>query len=115
MEELGASGLSRPAFQATKPATTPAGFGLEANYPNPFNPETIIRFHVPERQMVHLVIYDAAGQRLRTLVEGELAAGAQTFSWDGRDEQGSLVASGVYFYRLQVGAKIERRKMTLLR
>ena len=115
LEEMGAGELGRQAFQATKAAAIPASFELEANYPNPFNPETRIRFHVPERQMVHLVIYDFTGRHVRTLVQEEIAAGAQTFTWDGRDEQGLLAASGVYFCRLQTGAKIASKKMTLLR
>lgn len=88
---------------------------LAQNYPNPFNPETTIRFYLNERQKVRLAIYDLAGHRVRTLVEGELAAGEQALSWDGRDEQGRPIASEVYFYELLVGNKVERRKMTLIR
>ncbi len=98
--------------QALTPPTTPA---LAQNYPNPFNPETTIRFHLHERRKVRLVIYDLAGHHVRTLVDGELAAGEQTISWDGRDQQGRLMASGVYFYELLVGNKVERKKMTLIR
>jgi M6 family metalloprotease-like protein len=98
--------------QTPTPPTTPA---LAQNYPNPFNPTTVIRFHLDERQKVRLVIYDLAGHRVRTLVEGELPAGEQAISWDGRDQQGRSTASGVYFYELVTGNKIERRKMTLLR
>ncbi len=86
-----------------------------ANYPNPFNPETTIRFHLNEQQKVRLVIFDLTGKLVRTLVEGELPAGEQTISWDGRDRQGGLVANGIYFYELVVGNKIKRSKMTLVR
>jgi len=88
---------------------------LAQNYPNPFNPTTIIRFHLRERQKVRLLIFDLNGKLVRTLVEGELPAGAQTMLWDGRDQQGKTVASGVYFYELVAGNKVERKKMTLVR
>jgi flagellar hook assembly protein FlgD len=68
-----------------------------------------------ERQKVRLAIYDLAGHRVRTLVDGELAAGDQIISWDGRDQQGRSMASGVYFYELAAGNQIERKKMTLVR
>jgi hypothetical protein len=96
---------------AFTPPTTPA---LTQNYPNPFNPATTIRFYLNERRKVRLIIFDLAGHRVRTLVESELAAGEQALSWDGRDEQGRSIASGVYFYELLVGNKVERRKMTLV-
>jgi parallel beta-helix repeat protein len=108
-------GLEKPmvaSSQALTPPTTPA---LAQNYPNPFNPETTIRFHLHERQQVRLVIYDLAGHRVRILVDNDLAAGEQTLSWDGRDEQGRSIASGVYFYELVTGSQIERKKMTLIR
>jgi hypothetical protein len=97
---------------ALTPATTPA---LTQNYPNPFNPETTIRFYLNERQKVRLTIFDLAGHRVRTVVEDELPAGEQTLSWDGRDEQGRSIASGVYFYELAMSNKVERKKMTLVR
>jgi hypothetical protein len=93
----------------------PKTAGLSQNYPNPFNPETAIRFYLNERQKIQLVIYDVTGQRVRTLVEGEFPIGEHTISWDGRDQHGKLVASGIYFYELLVGNKVERRKMTLIR
>lgn len=85
------------------------------NYPNPFNPETTIRFHLNERQKVRLVIFDLTGQRVRTLVEGELPSGEQTIPWDGRNQYDRLAASGIYFYELVLGNKVERRKMMLIR
>jgi M6 family metalloprotease-like protein len=92
------------------PAKLPANSALAQNYPNPFNPETTIRFHLSERQKVRLLIFDLNGKRVRTLVEGELPAGAQTMLWDGRDQQGQTVASGVYFYELTAGNKIDRKR-----
>lgn len=93
----------------------PASLTLAQNYPNPFNPETAIRFHLHERQKVRLLIFDLNGKLVRTLAEGELPAGEQTLFWNGRDQQGQTVASGVYFYELTAGNKIEQKKMTLIR
>jgi hypothetical protein len=107
--------FERPIIASSQPHVLPATAVLAQNYPNPFNPATIIRFHLSERQKVRLVIFDITGQRVRTLLEGEIAAGEQTISWDGRDQQGRPVASGIYFYELAAGNKFERRKMTLIR
>ena len=115
-------GLEKPMVASLQTPTPPANAALAQNYPNPFsasgtfgNPETVIRFHLSERQQVRLVIYDLSGKRVRTLVEGELPAGEQTVSWDGRRQNGQTVASGVYFYELVVGNNTEKRKMTLIR
>jgi flagellar hook assembly protein FlgD len=89
---------------------------LGQNYPNPFNPVTRIEYWVPGvRSEVSLVIYDVRGARVRTLVKGERAAGRYTALWDGRNEQGAPVGSGVYFCRMSVGAFRDARKMVLLK
>ncbi len=108
-------GTKEPSGNSSQDFMPPGTSALAQNYPNPFNPETTIRFHLHERQQVRLVIYDLAGHRVRTLVDGELAAGEQAMTWDGRDHSGKTVASGVYFYALVTGNQVERRKMTLLR
>ena len=94
---------------------TPATYALHANTPNPFNPETIIAFDLPQDSVVHLDIYDALGQKVRTLVSSSLATGAHRFAWDSRDARGSQVSSGVYFYRLQAGEYVQTRRMLLLK
>jgi hypothetical protein len=94
---------------------TPATYALHANTPNPFNPETVIAFDLPQDSSVRLEIYDALGQKVRTLVSGALATGAHRFAWDGRDARGSQVSSGVYFYRLQAGEYVQTRRMLLLK
>lgn len=99
----------------TGQAALPTVFALLPNFPNPFNPETTLRFQLPKRGAVELAIYDAAGQRVRALLGGELAAGAYTAVWDGRDQAGHEVASGTYFARLRAGSRMQVRKMTLLR
>lgn len=95
-------------------AGTPSAFALLQNYPNPFNPSTTIGFSVSQSGPVMLEIYDLAGRHVRTLFGGDVAAGRYTAQWDGRDDRGSAVSSGVYFYRLRAGANsVASRKMLL--
>jgi hypothetical protein len=88
---------------------------LDQNSPNPFNPTTAIRFSLSERQNVTLVVYDVNGRRVRALVSGVRNAGSHTVTWDGRDNAGSTVSSGVYFYRLDAGKFSDTKKMVLLK
>ena len=95
---------------------TPASFALFQNYPNPFNPSTTIRFSVSRGGRAALDIYDLTGRHVRTLLNGEIIAGSHTLSWDGRNERGSSVGSGVYFYRLKTGSGVtDSKKMILMR
>jgi hypothetical protein len=91
------------------------GFELSQNYPNPFNPETQVSFSLPEEAKVSLAVYNVSGQKVRTLLDSGLPAGSYTVTWDGKDNQGISVASGVYFCRLQAGEKVSTKKMTLVR
>lgn len=93
----------------------PETFGLEQNYPNPFNPNTVIRYQLPSSSQVELTIYNAVGQRIKTLVSEKQAVGSYQIEWDGTDEKGTSVASGVYLYRLQAGEFVQSKKMTLTR
>ena len=97
------------------PASVPvAAAALEQNHPNPFNPKTAIRFALREAGDVTLAIFDVGGRRVRTLADGPLAAGRHEAIWDGRDETGGELASGVYFYRLRAeGVKLSRRMLLL--
>ncbi len=97
------------------PVTVPETFVLSQNYPNPFNPETVIRFQVPRRAFVTLRVYNLLGEVVRTLAAGDHAPGRYTVTWDGRDEAGRPVASGIYLYQLQADGFTQVRKMTLLR
>ena len=90
-------------------------FSLSANEPNPFNPRTTIRFLLSASDHVRLSIYDTAGRRLRTLLEGDASVGATSVEWDGTDDLGHAVASGVYLYRLETSAESQTRKLTLIR
>jgi hypothetical protein len=89
---------------------------LYQNAPNPFNPITRIRFDVAETSTVSLMIYNAAGHLVRTLEHSaRLEQNAYTYEWDGRDDGGNRVGSGVYFYRLRAGKHAITRKMILLK
>jgi hypothetical protein len=94
---------------------TPEGFTLFQNQPNPFNPETEIRYHLPQACQVRLTIYNILGQRVKTLLDGYQNAGAHTLLWDGRDEDGVQLSSGIYFYRLRADDFLETKKMTLMK
>jgi hypothetical protein len=98
----------------------PARVFLAQNHPNPFNPVTAIRYGVPVSQdggrtLVSIDVFDVNGRHVRRLVHGAHAAGNHQALWDGRDDRGRGVGSGVYFDRLQTGAEILTRKMMLLK
>ncbi len=88
----------------------PAEFALSQNYPNPFNAQTEIRYALPQASHVTLLLYNVAGQRMRTLLDRDQEAGYYTFTWDG----GGL-ASGIYFYRLKAGDFVQTKKLILLK
>jgi hypothetical protein len=93
----------------------PQTFALQPNYPNPFNPNTVIRYQLPAAAAVRLEVYDVLGQKVRTLAQGDTEPGFHRVMWDGRDEGGRAVAGGVYFYRLQAGEFTQVRKLLLLK
>lgn len=94
----------------------PAGRArLEQNYPNPFNPFTLIRYELSGAQAVTLAIFSLDGRLVRTLVAEVVPAGVHEAVWNGRDDAGRLVGSGTYFYRLEAGAVLETRRMTVLK
>jgi hypothetical protein len=90
---------------------------LGQNYPNPFNPVTRIDYWVPGNRStaVSLVVYDVRGARVRTLVSGERPAGRYTVEWNGQNDQGAPVSSGVYFYRMTTAGFADTRKMLLMK
>ncbi|MDE2735368.1 MAG: FG-GAP-like repeat-containing protein [Gemmatimonadota bacterium] len=122
---LGAWGVPGGAFvfinQGSPPtavaveSATPSAFVLGANYPNPFNPATTIPLSVPDgAEAVDVAIYNLLGQLVRQVWSGPLAAGEHRLTWDGRDGQGQLVASGAYLYQVRVGEQLRTRKMVKL-
>jgi len=91
-------------------------FRLEQNFPNPFNPNTIISYSLPQTSEINLTIYNMLGQRIRSLVEKiNQSEGTHTSRWDGRDDAGKQVPSGIYIYRMQAGEFVQSRKLMLLR
>ncbi len=93
----------------------PLSYTLEQNYPNPFNPETNIRFNLARASEVNLSIYNTLGRRVATLIDRSLSAGEHLAQWDGTDNSGRTVASGLYLYRLDTGDYTANRKMLLLK
>lgn len=95
----------------------PHSFSLNQNYPNPFNPSTSISFDLPTTSKVTLTVFSLLGEKVRTILSGEMnQAGTKIVNWDGRDDFGNPIPSGVYFYQLQTNNGINLvRKMTLLK
>jgi hypothetical protein len=107
--------LEALADQSEVDAPAPASFRLAQNYPNPFNAGTIIQWGLEASGQVDLVIFDILGRRVRKLVDAELPAGFHTINWDGADDEGAAMASGVYIYRLNMGTQTAVRRMVLIR
>jgi len=97
------------------PDLAPVAASLAQNQPNPFNPSTSISYTMPRDGMVRLTVHDLRGRLVRTLVDGSRAEGRQSAVWNGRNEAGAAVASGVYVYRLQAGGQTLSRSMSLIK
>jgi len=93
----------------------PNEFELFQNYPNPFNLSTVIRFASKAPTDVSLIVYNLSGQKMATLVEGMREAGMYRVNWDGTDDDGNALASGIYLYRLKSSTYEETKKLLLLR
>ena len=93
----------------------PVAYNLFPNYPNPFNPSTVISYSIPNVSYVSLKIYDMLGNEVKTLVSGEQQSGLHNIQWSGENNSGVKVSSGTYLYRLQAGDFIMTKKMTLLK
>jgi len=93
----------------------PGEFVLQQNYPNPFNPSTTIRFALPEHAAVQLSVYNLLGQRITLLVNEPRAAGVHSVQWNGTDDSGRPVSSGIYLVRLEAGEQVQMQRMTLLK
>jgi hypothetical protein len=93
----------------------PVTYALEQNYPNPFNPTTTITYQLPEQRDVTLVVYNILGQVVKSLVQNVQSSGTYAVRWDGTNDHGTGVSSGVYIYRLKAGNFVQSRKMMMLR
>jgi hypothetical protein len=88
---------------------------LDPVHPNPFNPTTTVRFHLPKTSGINLSVFDVSGRRVTILAEGRIEAGTHSLTWDGRDERGVEVGPGVYFLRLEADRRAVSRKMVLVK
>lgn len=102
-------------ISTTENQSVPQEFTLSQNIPNPFNPETEISYVLPSACPVKLSIYNLLGEKVRTLVDGYQTTGHKTVRWDGADDLGNKVASGVYFYKLKAGEFTETKKMIMMK
>jgi hypothetical protein len=93
----------------------PSEFSLSQNYPNPFNPVTNIRFTVIKTSQVKLEVFNIVGQKVKTLVNEEMQPGIYSADWEGKDESGNFVSSGIYFYRMQADQFTDMKKMVLVK
>ena len=109
------SGYVGMPMQVKKARALPKFAALHQNYPNPFNPATEIRFDLPTARDVKLRVYNQLGQTVRTLVDNRMKAGTHSLKWDGADDIGRSVASGVYFFNIEAGNFSQIRKMMLVK
>jgi hypothetical protein len=93
----------------------PDRFNLSQNFPNPFNPSTTISFDLPEDVSVRIDIFDVSGRRIRTLLNEPKVAGSFQVVWNGNDDNGNLVASGLYVYRIHTGNFVQSKKMLFMK
>jgi hypothetical protein len=93
----------------------PTSFALSQNYPNPFNPSTEIQFSLTKSGTMKLVVYSITGQKVKVLVDGPMNAGSYKVSWNGKNDYGEYVATGVYFYRMESSSFVATKKMILMR
>jgi hypothetical protein len=108
--------LTEPVGIGSEPGAAITRNGLYGNYPNPFNPTTTIHFSLAAAERVKLQIFNTRGQMVRTLAAGKFSQGMHSVTWDGRNSEGILQASGVYFYRLQIGdGFVKTNRMLLLK
>lgn len=95
--------------------SVPVSFALEQNYPNPFNPSTVIAYDLNKGSAVKLTIYNVLGQTVRVLVDERQSAGSYSAQWDGKDQMGRAMSSGVYYYELKSNSQSATNKMILMK
>ncbi|MCH9006609.1 T9SS type A sorting domain-containing protein [candidate division KSB1 bacterium] len=93
----------------------PESFHLYQNFPNPFNPRTAIQYDLPIESHVKLTVYNTLGKKVKTLIDENQSAGSHSAAWDGTNAKGGIIASGVYFYKIQAGAFIRTREMIFVK
>ncbi|NOY79216.1 MAG: T9SS type A sorting domain-containing protein [Calditrichaeota bacterium] len=103
------------AVRETKKNLIPTKFALNQNYPNPFNPTTEISYELPKTTHVRLTVYNMLGQKVATLIDAKMPAGSYQATWNGKDEFGRTVGSGLYIYQLEAGSFKATKKMLLMK
>ena len=93
----------------------PTSFSVSQNYPNPFNPATEFLFDLPRASHVKIEVFNILGQKVKSLVDEKMSVGSYVVDWDGKDERGLEVSSGIYFYRMKAGDFSDIKKMVLLK
>jgi hypothetical protein len=109
MNQGGVSNSERVAIE------TPTEYALSQNYPNPFNPTTNINISLPDNTSVVLRVYDILGRVVRTMIDQVIPAGYYRLTWDGTDDVGRQLPSGIYIYRLTTDKFVNTRKMLLMK
>jgi len=98
-----------------KEAIVAEKYVLGNNYPNPFNPTTTINFQTPKASDVTMLVYNTLGQKVKTLVNENMPIGKHTVVWDGRNDAGQMLPTGMYFYTLKAGSTSLTKKMLLVK
>jgi len=93
----------------------PENFTLFQNYPNPFNPTTVIKFSLPEDSWVKVEVFNLLGQKVKTLADKPVKKGMCEFVWDGKNQKGKEVASGIYFYKVKTDKFSDVKKMIMIK
>ena len=101
-------------LSSTTDPYVPAEFQLHDNFPNPFNPSTVITYDLAVDGFVDLSIYNVVGKKVKTIVNQNETAGRKITAWYGRDDVGNSLSAGMYFYRLTAGGKVFTKKMVLV-
>ena len=104
-----------PAGVQASNSNIPTTFQVYQNYPNPFNPSTIIQYSLPQAKKVRIVVYDISGKEIALLADKYQNAGTYNVTWNGNNNSGQPVASGIYFYTVQAGNYAQTKKMVLLK
>ena len=102
-------------FVLDNDSVAPISYSLSDNYPNPFNPSTVIEYSIAEPSFVNLAIYDASGRIVRTLVSESKVADSYSLTWDGTNDSGVQVSAGMYLYKINAGSFTETKKMLLVK
>ncbi len=106
--------IQLPSKVSTRSTEIPLIYELKDNFPNPFNPTTSIEYAIPNSEYVRLDVYNTTGQHIKTLQAGFQMAGRYKAAWDGTNESGNRVSSGIYIYRLKIHAQVQSKRMVLI-